>query len=110
VAIPHLCSLKVKRCINAESVCRQATWVAQGVTYLTGFTLVALLMTASVVPMSLVKVWLFLKGYTLLRMPFALHRLFLSKKGPFHKLKGEVLHMPESEERLGQLRTSQAST
>jgi hypothetical protein len=33
-----------------------------------------------------------------------------SKKGPFHKLKGEVLHMPESEERLGQLRTSQAST
>ena len=66
--------------------CRQATWVAQTTTAVSALATVAMLMTANVVSMDIIRVWLFLKGYTVLRIPFIVHRAFFSSKGPFGTL------------------------
>ena len=58
----------------------------------------AMLLTASVVNMDLLRVWLFLKGYTALRVPFVVHRAFYSLKGPFGKMRNRrVGGLPEAD-------------
>lgn len=76
----------------------QATWVAQMTTIISLGSTAAMLLTASVVNMDLLRVWLFLKGYTALRVPFVVHRAFYSLKGPFGKMRNRrVGGIPEAD-------------
>lgn len=72
-----------RRRLTFRACCRQSTWVAQGVAYASMITIVALLSAASAVPMTLVLTWAFLKSTNIMRLPFTLHRVFISAEGPF---------------------------
>ena len=63
----------------------QAKWTAINTTVTAGFTLVALLGAERLITMSLLRVWLFLKTMTVLRLPMLIQRTFLSADSPFSK-------------------------
>lgn len=83
--------------------CRQSTWVAQGVAWASAVTVVSMLAAANVMPMSLLTTWAFLKSTNIMRLPFALHRVFSSANGPFPNALAPVavLRAEEEEEREG---------
>lgn len=88
--------------------CRQATWVAQTTTAVSVLATAAMLMTANVISMDIIRVWLFLKGYTVLRIPFIVHRAFFSSKGPFGSLRAPRLDVSGTVDLSGSLMTQPA--
>lgn len=64
-------------------MCRQAAWTAQLVAYASVLTIAGMLFAASTTPMTLLTTWLCLKSTNVMRLPFVLHRVFLSAEGPF---------------------------
>lgn len=86
----------------------QATWVAQTTTAVSVLATAAMLMTANVISMDIVRVWLFLKGYTVLRIPFIVHRAFFSSKGPFGSLRAPRLDVSGTVDLSGSLMTQPA--
>ena len=64
----------------------QATWTAKSTTVTSAIVLACLLSAERFIAMDLLRVWLFLKSMTLIRLPMLLHRVLVSEASPFNKV------------------------
>eukprot|EP00892_Ulva_mutabilis_P006808 jgi/Ulvmu1/449/UM001_0456.1 len=76
----------------------QAAWTAQAVAYASVLTVIGMLGAANAAPMSLLTTWLFLKSTNLMRLPFILHRVFLSRSSPMPNALPRLRWRPASED------------